>query len=128
MSTFFFVTKPEYTPERVERGIDVPWWSCSSTTQVGNRALVYVTGIGVQYEWRVTSSAEPHEKWKYVCDVEHVRTFEPPIGLQEILKHVTREEWAPPHMNFRGYRSIQVTDEVADRIRQLRPEVSQPAQ
>jgi hypothetical protein len=124
VSTYLFVTKPEYTPERVERGFEVPWWSCSSTTQFGDRALVYVTGVGIQYEWRVTSDAQPHEEWKYICDVEHLRTFDPPIPLHDILTTVTRDEWAPPHMNFRGYRSIKVPDEVADRIRQLRPEAT----
>src|SRR5438132_654434 len=102
MSTYLFVTKPEFTPERVASGSDVPWWSCSSTTRFGDRALVYVTGVGIQYEWQINSDAEPHDEWKFICGVEHARTFNPPIALREILEQISREEWAPPHMNFRG--------------------------
>ncbi len=121
MSTYLFVTKPNYAPERVERGFDVPWWSCSSTTKLGDVALVYVAGVGVKYEWRVSSDAAPNDEWKFICDVLHVRTFDPAISLREILKQVRRHEWAPPYMNFRGYRSIHVPENVADRIRHLRP-------
>jgi hypothetical protein len=120
MATYLFVTRPEYTPERVEEGVDVPWWSCSRKTECGDRALVYVTGVGIQYEWSVITDADRHEKWKYICDVEHARTFDPPITLKEICAAVPKAEWAPPYLNFRGYRSICIPDEVADRIRGLR--------
>src|SRR5262245_43469734 len=92
IATYLFVTRPEYTPERVEEGVDVPWWSCSSTTACGDSALVYVTGAGIQYEWSVTSDADPHEEWKYICDVEHARTFDPPITLREICEAVPKDE------------------------------------
>ena len=94
MSTYLFVTKPEYTPERVESGIDVPWWSCSSTTARGDRALVYVTGLGIHYEWNIVSDADPHDEWKYICDVEHARTFDPPISIDEIRDAVPKDDWA----------------------------------
>ena len=106
MSTYLFVTKPEYTPERVEGGIDVPWWSCSSKAAHGDRALVYVTGRGIHYEWNIVSDAVPNDTWKFICDVEHVRTFEPPITIGEIRDAVPRDTWAPPYQNFRGFRSI----------------------
>lgn len=121
MATYLFVTKPEYTPEKVEDGFDNPWWSCSSTTRIDDQALIYITGIGIAYEWLVTSDAERDEEWRFVCDVQHSRTFTPEIPLQEIREHVTREEWAAPFTNFRGLRSIQIPEEVADRIRDLRP-------
>ena len=120
MATYLFVTKPEKTPERVESGLDVPRWSCSRTTQIGDEALVYVTGVGVLYEWRILSDAEPHEKWKYICDVQHVRTFDPPITLKEICEAVPKTDWSPPYLHFRGYRSIEIPDEIADRMRGLR--------
>jgi hypothetical protein len=119
MTTYLFVTKPEYTPERVADGVDIPWWSCSSTTKRGDFALVYVTGVGIQYEWQVVSDAEPHDEWKYICDVTHSRTFASPITLDEICAVVTKTEWAPPHLHFRGYQSITIPDAIADRIRSL---------
>jgi hypothetical protein len=124
MSAYLFVTKPRYTPERVEEGFDVPWWSCSSTSQFGDHALVYVTGVGIQYEWCITSDAKRNAKWKYICDVEHFRTFDPPIELKEIMEVVNKEEWKPPYLHFRGYRSIAVPDNIAQRIRSLRSEQS----
>lgn len=120
MTTYLFVTKPEYTPERVEDGVDVPWWSCSSTTERGDRALVYVTGVGIQYEWRVLSDADQHEEWKYICDVEHAQTFDPPITIGEVRDAVSKDDWAPPYQNFRGVRSITIPEEVARRILALR--------
>lgn len=120
MTTYLFVTKPEYTPERVEGGVDVPWWSCNSTTKSGDRALVYVTGVGIQYEWRVVSDADPHKKWKYICNVEHSQTFEPPISIGEIREVTTKDEWAPPFQNFRGLRSISIPEDLVERILALR--------
>ncbi len=119
MDTYLFVTKPKYSPQRVESGEDL-WWSCSKTTKRGDRALVYVTGPGVQYEWQADSDARPDKKWKYICDVKHVQTFEPAITLREICAAVKKREWAPPYQNFRGYRSIIVPDIIVGRIRALR--------
>ena len=120
MATYLFVTKSNYTPERVESGIDL-WWTCSSTSEDGDFALVYVAGAGIMYEWRLISDAEPNDEWKYICDVQYLRTFEPPIALAEICDVVSRNEWAPPYLHLRGYRSIRVPDYVAHRIRLLRP-------
>lgn len=119
MATYLFVTRPEYTPEEVAEGIDASW-SCSSTTECGDTALVYVTGVGIQYEWSVATDADPHKQWKYICNVEHARTFDPPITLREICEAVPKARWAPPYLHFRGYRSILIPEEVADRIRALR--------
>jgi len=119
MSTYLFITKRTYKPKRVAAGLDI-WWSCSSTTRAGDSALVYVTGVGIQYEWRVTSDAVPNKKWKYRCDVEHLRTFEPPISFRKICEEVTEEDWKPPHVRFRGYRSIKVPEKTARRLRRLR--------
>lgn len=120
MTTYLFVTKQEFTPEHVEDGDASHWWSCSSTTRSEDRALVYVTGTGIQYEWRATSNAEPHKEWKYICHVEHVQTFEPPISIGEIREATTKDEWAPPFQNFRGLRSITVPENTAVRILALR--------
>jgi hypothetical protein len=124
MPTYLFVTKPEYAPECVDSGFDGPWWSCSSTTMNGDRALVYVTGRGIEYEWEVLSDAEPHEQWRYICYVEQVRTFEPPITIMQIREAVSEHDWAPPYQNFRGHKSILIPGKVADRIRRLRQEVT----
>jgi predicted HNH restriction endonuclease len=119
MPTYLFVTKREKTPERVESG--QMWWSCSKTTQRDDRALVYVAGLGIQYEWRALSRAKPHKKWKYMCEVQHVQTFDPPIKINEIRNGVSKDIWAPPYQNFRGLRSINVPHNVAATIRALRP-------
>ena len=70
MSTYLFVTSPEYCPERVAEGVEIPWWSCSRTTEMGDHALIYVTGEGIRFEWRVMTDARPNDEWKYICDVE----------------------------------------------------------
>jgi putative restriction endonuclease len=119
MATFLFVTKPEQRPERVQ-ATSAHWWSCSRTTKSHDHALVYVTGVGILYEWRTTSDAEPNAEWKYICGVKHVRTFDPPIALRQILEEVRRSEWPPPYLKFRGFRSIEMPEPVAARIRALR--------
>lgn len=121
MTTYRFVTKPEHEPERVESAENDFWWSCSRNTKAGDDALVYVAGVGIQYEWEVVCDAEPNQKWKYICDVEHLRTLVPAIPISEICDVVTRDEWAPPYLNFRGYKSIVIPDAVAERVRALRP-------
>ena len=119
MSTYLFITKEEYEPELVASNDDVSW-SCSKTTRLGDTALVYVAGIGVCFEWRVLSDAEKNDEWPYVCDVEFVKSFDPPITIQELRSAVTREEWKPPHLNFRGWRSITIPADVLKTIRTLR--------
>ncbi len=121
MTTYLFVTDADsYDPEGVQTGTD-DWWSCSKTAVPGDLALVYlVGGVGIEYQWQITSQAERNDKWGYVCDVRHLRTFKPPISLGEICFVVSKAEWAPPHLNFRGYRSIRIPDRVAARLRSLR--------
>lgn len=119
MPTYLFVTKPEHTPERVELGENL-WWSCSSTTQSGDYALLYVTGMGIRYEWQALSDAKPDDKWKYVCEVGYLRTFDPHITFREIYDAVLEHKWAPVLQNFRGLRSIIVPEEVAGKIKALR--------
>ena len=101
--------------------------SCSSTAELGDRALVYVTGVGILYEWSVTSSARREPEWRFVCDVEHVRTLDPPITLDELRRTFSRDEWAPPYQNFRGWKSIRIPDQIADQIRKLRPATADAA-
>lgn len=125
MATYLFVTKPDYSPERVEANEEPFGWSCSRTTRSGDQALVYVTGIGIAYDWDVVSDAEPDPEWRYACDVEHVKTFDPPITIQEIRDIVP--EWSPTHQNFRGFRSIRIPEEIAKRILHLRHEEGHPS-
>lgn len=120
MASYLFITKPEFSPEEVEGNKEPYGWSCSRTTRSGDRALVYVTGSGIAFEWDVVSDAKPHPEWRYMCDVEHVQTFDPPITIQEIRDTVSDIEWSPPHQNFRGFRSIIIPEEIAKRIRNLR--------
>ncbi|MCA9168132.1 MAG: HNH endonuclease [Planctomycetales bacterium] len=118
MTTYLFITKPDYTPERSEQS-DL-FWSCSKNAAVGDLAWVYVTGRGICLEWLVTSQAEPDDDWGYMCDVSHLRTFDVPISIAELREAIPRVEWAPPHQNFRGNRSLLIPDEVANKIRDLR--------
>ena len=119
MTTYLFVTKPEYEPEHVETG-ETTWWSCGSKMKSGDRALVYVTGAGITYEWQATADAEPDPEWKNKCSVSHESAFEPPITIREIRVAIPKEEWSPPHLNFRGYRSIEIPDDIATKLRDLR--------
>ncbi len=123
MATYLFVTRSDYKPEQVTPGEDL-WWSCSSTTEHGDSALVYVAGVGLCYEWEARTDAEPHEEWKYICDVRHVRSFDPPITIRELREAIPGAMWAPPHQGFRGYRSIRVPDAVVELIRQLRQPIA----
>ena len=119
MTTYLFVTGNEFHPERVRAGADY-WWSCSSTTIEDDSILVYVKGEGIAYEWRATSDAERSDEWKFACNVEHVRTFDPGISLGEIRELFSKKQWAAPYQNFRGYRSIRIPPEVARQLNQLR--------
>ncbi|HQH25891.1 MAG TPA: hypothetical protein PLP17_00730, partial [Oligoflexia bacterium] len=118
MRTYLFVTTSKYSHESV--GSEEKPWSCSKNTKRGDHALVYVTKCGVQYEWLVCSDAKKNKRWKYMCNVKHVQTFDSPITLREICDAVKKREWAPPYQNFRGYRSIIVPDIIVGRIRALR--------
>lgn len=119
MNTYLFITQPEYEPESSESGKALTW-SCSKTTKKDDRLLVYVAGVGVQYEWRAVTSAKPADDWPFMCRTKYIRTLRPPIAIQELRSAFPREEWAPPHLNFRGFRSIRVPDEIADKICTLR--------
>jgi hypothetical protein len=119
MTTYLFVTGKEFHPERVRSGEDL-WWSCSSTTIEDDSILVYVKGKGISYEWRATSDAEPSDEWKFACNVEHVRTFDPGISLGDIRELFSKKQWAAPYQNFRRYRSIRIPPRVAQQLHQLR--------
>jgi len=122
MSTFLFVTNPhEYTPGAIEAG---QWneWSCGKSVKAGDRAFVYLTkGEGIKYEWAITSDAEPEPKSGYGCGVEPLKFFEPSIPRTELLDNFAKKEWAAPYTQFRGMKCIRLQDEVAERIRALRP-------
>lgn len=125
VSTYLFITKPEFRPGKVRPGNDTEW-SCSSSTRIGDRALVHVTGgTGIMYEWRVTSDAVRNERWGHNCNVEYVSTFRPPISIGEIRAAVPRADWTLPYTMFRGLSSLRVPSNVAKKIRALRHTVLQ---
>ena len=122
MHTYLFITDPNVNDPEAVRSGDWGEWSCSSTTETDDLALVYLTGTGIKYEWRATSKArsEKNEDFPYGCDVQYVRTFRPPITIQELRSEFSRDEWPAPYTNFRGMRSIRLKEGVASRIRDLR--------
>ena len=113
-----FITKKEYEPENVEIEGELNW-SCHSQTVDGNSVFVYVAGVGVLYEWRAMSNAKPGGRWKYRCDVRFVRKFIPPITIQELRNSISKSDWKPPHLNFRGNSSLEVPPDIAKHIRVL---------
>jgi hypothetical protein len=119
MGAYVFVTKEELQAERRSTRKD-PRWTCSSTTQTGDSLLVYIVGVGVRFEWRATSDAKRGDFWPYVCELKFVRSFKPPITIQELRAAVPRTDWSPPHQNFRGFKSISVPAHVLARIKSLR--------
>ncbi len=120
-NTYLFITNPTKYDVEAPQYDDNVWWSCSKTTLVGDRLLIYLTNnIGVKYEWRAVSDAEKNNEWGYACYVEYVDTFTPPISLSEIKKVIAREEWAPPYLNFRGFKSIQIPAQLVSQITSLR--------
>ena len=120
MTANHFVTDPEiYHPEEVK--YESAAWSCSRTTDYGDVTWVYLSGnVGISYEWRATSPAGRHPKWNFICDVEFVSEFEPPITIQELRDSITRDGWASQHENLRGFRSIKIPEKVLAKILALR--------
>lgn len=122
MSTYLFVTDPESSKLSSVKDRTDNEWSCSKSTTVGDTALVYFTGgPGISCEWRVTRQAEPHQEWRYACEVTHVRDFDPPISLKEIWSAIQKSLWPAAYTHFRGLRSIRIPDAVVDKLLSLRP-------
>lgn len=123
MNTYLLVTNPnefDFVHDVEERSDEI-YWNCNKSTQNRDRLLVYLTGnIGITYEWNAASDAAKDETWKYVCDIEYVKKFDPPITLKEIRNVITKDEWKPPYLNLRGYKSIQIPYDVAEKIVNLR--------
>jgi hypothetical protein len=109
MTTFLFVTDEGYEPEGVGKK-SAYWWSCSKTAGPGDVALVYVVGRGIAHEWDIVSEPRTDPDWRFVCNVRHRRSFDPPITIREITSAVARDEWGAPYTNFRGFRSIRIPD------------------
>ena len=126
MRTYLLVTNPnkyEFVHDVEERSDEI-CWNCNKSTKSGDRLLVYLTAnIGIMYEWVewvATSDAEKDKEWKYACDIKYVRKYDPPITLKDIRDIVTEDEWKPPYLNLRGYKSIRIPDYIAERIIDLR--------
>jgi 5-methylcytosine-specific restriction protein A len=123
VKTFLFVTKPTENPEQVKANGGIPWCCCEAIRS-SNRILVYVTGgKGICYEWRAVSNSirDPDGQYAFVCNVEFVSEFIPPITRQELCDAISRDEWVPPHLNFRGNHAVSIPDNVLTKIRALRP-------
>jgi len=119
VKTYLFITKPEYSPDKIKIRKNTKW-SCSKSTRRGNHAFVYVGGEGIRYEWRAVSDAEHDDDWKYICKVEFIRIIEPPITLNELRAAFSKNEWGPPHQNFRGLRSIVIPEHVLSQLKEMR--------
>ncbi len=119
MTDYLFVTGSEHEPEAVQPSSPYGW-SCSKTTALGDSILVYVVGQGIAFEWRAVSDAVRDPRWRFSCDVEHVKDISPIITIQELRAAFPRSQWAPPHTNFRGMRSVQLPQNIAVGIRALR--------
>ena len=85
----------------------------------GDRALVYLTGTGIVYEWEVTDDRWPSEEWRFGCGVKYVRSFEPAISCAELKDAFSKADWPAPHTNFRGFKSVLIPEAVASRIRSM---------
>lgn len=125
MSDYLFVTRREYQPERIGR-LRSQRWSCSKAAQPNDRALVYVAGEGIAYEWVIAGNPTPHPKWRFMCPVRLVEEIAPPITIIELREAFPRYEWAAPHTNLRGFKSVLLPAKVASIIRSL-PRPSQTA-
>ncbi len=110
---------------------DVKELHTNDTPQQGVSAVLNLTTTAQELKVGATALAnrktiemqalEKNVKWGYICYVEYVDTFTPPISLSKIRKVITREEWAPPYLNFRGYKSIRIPDQIVSQIISLRP-------
>jgi hypothetical protein len=120
VNKFLFFTRPTENPEQVKANGGIPW-CCSKATRSGNRILLYVTGRKeICYKWRAVSDSipDPTKKYRYVCNVEFVCDFVPPITLTELKETVP--EWKPLY-NLRGFRAIRIPNHIAEKISVLRP-------
>lgn len=130
MTAYLFITARDNRPESIRPGSRSKenYWSCSKTCEPGDAVFVYITGVGIALEWEVASKPWADPDWAYSCGVKFIGRIEPPISIQELRRTFTADEWKPPHLNFRGFRSIKIPDHVADRIRSLRGHPSQVAE
>jgi 5-methylcytosine-specific restriction protein A len=121
MQRFMLITREETTAEQLGSDPKLSW-SCSSSTMRGDRALVYIVGSGVRFEWRATSDAERHRyhRYRFYCNFKPIRSFKPPITIKQLRAAVSRSEWSPPHTDFRGHKSISMPTVIYDRIKSLR--------
>lgn len=119
MKTFLFFAKPQEAPEQVNTNCGIPW-CCGKSTLPSDCIWVFVTGgKGISYEWRAISEPKQDQngRFSYVCDVEFVCDFVPPITLTELKETVP--EWKPLY-NLRGFKAIKIPDRVVEKIRALR--------
>jgi len=123
VNTFLFVTKPTENPEQVKANGGIPW-RCCEATRCGDGILLYVTGgNGVSYEWRAVSDSirVQNKRRRYDCNVEFVSEFNPPITRQELCDAISRDEWKPPHLKFKGNHAVIIPSNVLPKIRALLP-------
>jgi hypothetical protein len=117
---YLFISYPENHNETDQIGDEFEW-TCSRTTKTGDYGLVYVTrGGGIKYKFLVISDAEKRGHREYWCNVKYIDTFDPPVSLAEICAAVAQADWPPPHLNFRGYTSLRIPDNIVGQILSLR--------
>ena len=120
MTTYMFLTKERELADAVRNADD--WWSCSKTTAVGDRVLVYYTGRegGIAHEWRAISDAkrDPESQWPYQCRVTWVKSFVPIISLDEMRRSDPTKKC--PIVHYPQGISVRLEEAVAERLCSLR--------
>ena len=118
MNTFLFVAKPKFHPERVTRNKRYNW-SCQKDARIGDAVYVYVTAVGIAYEWRVESDAAPSDDWPYTCDVSLIGRIDPPIPFPELRRVIKPGKWSALDQRFRGISSRLLKPPIDSIIRDL---------
>jgi hypothetical protein len=121
MSAFLFLTHEVENAEKIEKKIS--WWSCSTKVRKGDRILVYFPGDRKElvYEWVAVSDSyrRPGKVFPIRCHVQFVRSFDPPIPLDEIRRSVPIDESGILH-HPQGTCN-EISDRAAELLVRLRP-------
>ena len=118
MTKYLFIAYPDTHYEKVKAGTHTNW-SCSATSKIGDRILVYITGsLGIISEWSVASRPWKTKKY-YRCKVQFLRDIKPPITIDEIRS--LNPPWKIAQQNFRGHHSVKIPNNIYTRICKMRP-------
>jgi hypothetical protein len=119
MATYLFVTEEYFSPEKVtaKGGFS---WSCTAKTREGDGVLVYVKGIGIEYEWEAQSDAERTETWPFMCKVRLIKKLSPAISMADLKNLFRKDQWPALYTHFRGLSAFQINQDIFDRINSQR--------